>query len=145
MRKLGLALLLLLAGINLHAQELLCEVKVLDNQIQLTDKRIFRTLEQALTEFMNTRKWTEEDVKQNERIECNIQIILSEYDVKSNHFKGSAQVQARRPVFGSSYNTIIFNFNDENWDFTFVEFQPMLFNDNSFSSNLTSLLAFYAY
>jgi hypothetical protein len=145
MRKLGLLICLLFTAFCLQAQELLCEVKILDNQIQLTDKRIFRTLEQALTEFMNTRKWTEEDVKPNERIECNIQIIMSEYDVKTNHFKGAAQVQARRPIFGSSYNTQIFNLNDENWDFTFVEFQPMIFNDNSFSSNLTSLLAFYAY
>lgn len=146
MRKIAIAIIgLVLFCTASHAQELLCEVKIMDNQIQLTDKRIFRKLEQSLTEFMNSRKWTDEEVKPNERIECSIQIILSEFDVQTNHYKGSAQVQARRPVFASSYNTLTFNINDENWDFTFVEFQPLVFNDNSFSNNLTSLLAFYAY
>ena len=68
MRKIGVLICFLFNAFCLQAQELLCEVKILDNQIQLTDKRIFRTLEQALTEFMNTRKWTEEEVKPNERI-----------------------------------------------------------------------------
>lgn len=128
-----------------YAQELLCNVKVMDNQIQLTDKKIFRTLEQAITEFMNNTKWTPEKVQPNERIECNIQIILSTYDVKTNHFSGTAQILSRRPVFGTSYNSLLFNLNDENWEFDFAEFQPMNFNENSFSSNLTSLLGFYAY
>ncbi len=145
MRKLFFITVFVCTVCNAFAQELLCEVKILDNQIQLSDKRVFRTLEQTLTEFMNTRKWTSEEVQPNERIECNIQIILSSYDANSRAFKGSAQVQARRPIFGSSYNTIAFSINDENWEFTFVEFQPLIFNDNSFSDNLTSLLAFYAY
>ncbi len=130
---------------RLAAQELLCEVKILDNQIQLSDKRIFRTLEQSMNEFMNTRKWTSENVLENERIECNIQIILSSYDVKTNRFAGTAQIQSRRPVYSTSYNSLVFNFNDENWEFEFVEFQPLNFNENSFSSNLTSLMAFYAF
>ena len=127
-----------------YSQELLCSVKVLDNQIQLTDKRIFRTLEVVIAEFMNNTKWTSEKVLPNERIECNIQILLKSYDVQTNQFQGSMQVQSSRPIFGTSYNSVTFNFLDENIDFNFIEFQPMNFNENSFSSNLTSLLAFYA-
>ena len=127
------------------AQELLCTVTILDNQIQLSDKRIFRTLEQTLSNFMSTTKWTEEKYEPNERIECNIQIILTGYDPKTNAYAGSAQVQSRRPVFGSGYNTLVFNINDENWSFTFSEFEPLLFNENSFTSNLVALMSFYAY
>lgn len=127
------------------AQELLCNVKVIDNQIQLTEKRIFRTFEQVVTDFMNNTKWTTEKVQTNERIECNLQFILSSYNAQSNVFKGTLQVISRRPVYGTSYYTNTFNFLDENIEFIYVEFQPMNFNENSFSDNLTSLLAFYAY
>ncbi len=136
--------LTLLSHIGL-AQELLCNVKVIDNQIQLTDKRIFRTLEQTIAEFMNNRQWTSEKVAPNERIECNIQIILGSYDIKSYHFTGTMQVQSTRPVYAATYNSVLFNFLDENIEFDFMEFQPMNFNENSFSNNLTSLLGFYAY
>ncbi len=145
MHKIILSLWVCLMANIATAQELLVTVKVLDNQIQLTDKKIFRTLEQSITEFLNTKQWTPEKVQPNERIECNFQIILNSYDVKSNHFSGSMQVQSTRPVYGTAYNTVVFNFLDENIDFDFAEFQPMNFNDNSFTSNLTSLLAFYAY
>jgi hypothetical protein len=141
---LSLSLLILLV-IGTHAQEILCNVKVIDNQIQLTDKRIFRTLEQAIGEFINNRQWTPEKVQPNERIECNLQIILSSYDVKTNHFVGTMQIISRRPVYGTSYNSTLFNILDENIEFDFAEFQPMNFNENSYSSNLTSLLGFYSY
>ena len=100
MRKLIALIALFVIGMRAsQAQELLCQVKVLDNQIQLSDKKIFRTLEQALTEFMNTRIWTTEKFQPNERIECNIQIVLSAYDVRSNKFNGTMQVQSTRPAF----------------------------------------------
>ncbi|MES2560082.1 MAG: DUF4835 family protein [Bacteroidota bacterium] len=137
--------LMMLLSVSAFAQELLCNVKVIDNQIQLTDKKIFRTLELSIAEFMNNRQWTTEKVQPNERIECNLQIILSSYDVKHNHFVGTMQIISRRPVFGTSYNTTTFNILDENIEFDFAEFQPMNFNENSYSSNLTSLLGFYAY
>ncbi len=143
MRKI-LTLLFCLFALNSWSQELLCNVKVIDNQIQLTDKKIFRTLEQAIAEFMNNRQWTSEKVVPNERIECNIQIILSAYDLKTFHFTGTMQIQSSRPVYASTYNSVLFNFLDENIEFDFMEFQPMNFNENSFSNNLTSLLGFYA-
>ncbi|AMS26534.1 hypothetical protein AEM51_05350 [Bacteroidetes bacterium UKL13-3] len=144
-KRLLLLTLIILVSTTLFAQEILCNVKVIDNQIQLTDKKIFRTLEQAIGEFINNRQWTAEKVQSNERIECNLQIILSSYDVKTNHFVGTMQIISRRPVFGTSYNTTIFNVLDENIEFDFAEFQPMNFNENSYTSNLTSLLGFYSY
>jgi hypothetical protein len=128
-----------------QSQELLCTVTILDNQIQLSDKSVFRRLEQTIANFMNTTRWTEEPFEQNERIECNIQIILSAYDPSSNRYSGSGQVQSRRPVFGSVYNTTVFNMNDENWNFVWNEFEPMAFNENSFTTSLVALLSFYAY
>lgn len=135
----------LVFAIHTNAQEILCTAQILDNQIQLTDKRIFRTLEQVIGEFVTNAKWTNEKVQPNERIDMNIQIVLSQYDVASNFFKGTMQIVSRRPVYGSGYNTPVFNFLDENIEFNFQEFQPMNFNENSFTTNLTSLLAFYAY
>jgi hypothetical protein len=96
------------------AQELLCTVKILDNQIQLTNKKIFRTLEQTLTEYMNTTKWTDEKIMPEERIECNLQIVLSSYSVTTNNFQGTLQIQSTRPVYGTSYSSVTFNFLDEN-------------------------------
>lgn len=146
MPKILLALTLFLCTSTLSfSQELLCTVKILDNQIQLTNKKIFRTLEQALTEYMNTNKWTEEKVMPEERIECNLQIVLSSYDVTQNTFSGTLQVQSTRPVYGTSYNTVVFNFLDENINFEYAEFQRMNFNPNAYTDNLTSLFAFYAY
>lgn len=145
MRKFLITLFVILAVPHLQAQEFLCTATILDNQIQLSDKRIFRKLEQTITNFINTTRWTNEKVEPNERIELNIQIILSAYDASSNAYKGSCQVQARRPVYGTSYNTITFNINDENWEFVFNEFEPLVFNENSFTGNLVSLLSFYSY
>ena len=145
MNKIISTVFILLISISVNAQELVCSVTILDNQIQLSDKSIFRRLEQALTNLMNNTKWTDEPFEQNEKIECNIQLILQQYDPKTNAYKATAQVQSRRPVYGSVYNTLVFNINDENWDFVFNEFEPVVFNENSFTTNLVALMSFYAY
>jgi hypothetical protein len=134
-----------LFSIVARSQELLCTTTILDNQIQLSDKSVFRRLEQTISNFMNTTVWTEEKFEQNERIECNIQIILSQYDPKTNAYKGSAQIQSRRPVYGSVYMTTVFNINDENWEFVWNEFDQLVYNENSYTTNLVALMSFYAY
>ena len=135
-----------LMALSAQAQyELICTTNILDNQIALSDKRIFRKVEQSITNFMNSTRWTNEKFEANERIEINIQIILTGYDPNTSTYKGSCQVQSRRPVYGTSYNTILFNINDENWEFVFNEFDQMTYNDNVYTSNLVSLLSFYAY
>lgn len=145
MRKSGFLFALLFSFHTGFSQDILCKVNILDNQIQLTDKHIFRSLEQVITEFMNNTKWSQDKIQTNEKIECSIQIVLTGYDQQSNHFTGSAQIQSVRPAFGSSYNSVLFNFNDENWEFDYTEFQRLDFNENSYSTNLSSLLGFYAY
>ncbi len=145
MRKFILIIIFLSSITTSFSQDLNCKVTILDNAIQLTDKRIFRTLEQVLSEFMNNTKWSNDKIQTNEKVECTIQIILTAYDQQTNHFTGSGQIQCVRPVFGSSYNSVLFNFLDDSWEFDYTEFQRLDFNENSYTSNLSSLMGFYAY
>ncbi len=145
MRKFILIIIFLSSITTSFSQDLNCKVTILDNAIQLTDKRIFRTLEQVLSEFMNNTKWSNDKIQTNEKVECTIQIILTAYDQQTNHFTGSGQIQCVRPVFGASYNSVLFNFLDDSWEFDYTEFQRLDFNENSYTSNLTSLMGFYAY
>ncbi len=134
---------LLLSRIS-FAQELNCSVQVISPQIQSSDKKIFETLQTAINEFMNNRKWTGDQFLSQERIECSILINVSER-VSSDEFKATIQVQARRPVYHSSYSSSLFNYLDQEYQFRYLEYQPLEFSEQTFSSNLTSVLAFYAY
>ena len=126
------------------SQELNCKVQVLSQSIQGTDKRVFETLQTAIYEFMNNRKWTNDVFKINERIDCSILINITER-ISTEEFKATLQIQARRPVFKSSYNTVLLNNNDNDFQFKYQEGQPLEFTENTHLSNLTSVLAFYAY
>jgi hypothetical protein len=126
-----------------QTSELQCNIQVVSSKIQGTNKQVFRTMQQALYEFMNTRTWTDNVFAFDERIECNILINLTD-QISADEFKGTIQVQARRPVYNSSYNTVLLNFKDENVQFKYVEYQNLEFNENSTPSELTALLAFYA-
>jgi len=125
------------------AQELRCNVQIVSEQVQGTNKKVFETLQQAIYEFMNNRNWTNNVYSNEERIECNILFNIQDY--VGSEFKGTLQVQSRRPVFNSSYTSVMFNYLDQNIQFTYVEFESLEFNETSFTSNLTSLLAYYAY
>ena len=136
--------ILLSAYILSSAQELNCNVQVVTQQIQGTNKKIFQTLQSAIYEFVNNRPWTNNVYSYSERIECNILINLTE-QISSDEFKGTIQVQARRPVFNTTYNSTLFNFVDNNFHIRYVEFEPLEFNETSYLSNLTSILAYYVY
>lgn len=131
------------ALLKLKAQELNCNIQVVTQQIQGTNKQLFRTLQTAIYEFVNDRNWSNDVYAPTERIECNILINLTE-QFGADQFKGTIQVQMRRPVYNTSYNTTILNILDNNLDFRYVEFQPLLFDETQHIDNLTSLLAFYA-
>ncbi len=137
---------LLLACVPLfaEAQELRCNVQISSQQVQGTNRQVFQTLQSALNEFMNSRAWSGYKFSFNERIECSMLINIQEL-VGSDEFKGSLQIQVRRPVFNSSYNTVLFNYVDNDIDFKYVEFQPLEFSETSNLSNLTSMFAYYAY
>ncbi|OYU96047.1 MAG: hypothetical protein CFE21_06450 [Bacteroidetes bacterium B1(2017)] len=128
-----------------YAQEFLCRVKINDQQVQVTDKTIFRALEQRLQDFINNAKWSNEVVANNEKIEMNIEIILSAYDQTSYEYRASAIIQTRRPVYGANYSTTLFSFNDENWDFKYQEQDRIEYQDGQFLGDLSSLISFYAY
>jgi hypothetical protein len=139
-----LLLLLFLAPIIGFSQELNCQVQVLSQQIQRSDKRIFETLQNSIFEFMNNTRWTNDVYKMEERIECTILINVTD-QVSNDEFRGTLQIQSRRPVYKTSYNTVMFNYSDQDFQFKYLEFQPLEFALNTFTTNLTSMLAFYAY
>lgn len=135
-------LLLTFLSLNSFAQELNCSVSVNYSQITNVNPQIFKTLEKQVTEFMNNTKWTEKTFKQNEKINCVVFITVNGFD--SNNFEATIQVQSSRPIYNSTYSSPVFNFNDKDFKFRYVEFENMYFNPNSFDSNLISVLAFYA-
>ena len=126
------------------AQELNCRVFVNAEQVQTTERSVFKEMEVAFAEFMNNRKWTNDDFEQEELINCNIIINIS--DMPSiGRFEASVQILASRPVFNSDYESVTLNFADRDWLFEYVAAQPLEFNENIFNNNITSLLAYYAY
>lgn len=140
MRRFFIFLLIAFSGF-VSAQELNCVVQVLTSQIQ-GDKRIYETMQKAIFEFVNNTRWTRDVYKNDERIECSILINVTERS--SDDFKATIQIQSRRPVYKASYNSVLFNYIDQEFQFRYVEYQPLEFNETTHISNLTSVLAFYA-
>ncbi len=145
MKKILPILLLLFSLLKLSAQELDCRVQVSANAIQENSNRqMFDEMRTAIYEFMNNTKWTNHVFKQDERIECNILITLSER-ISSDEFKGTIQVQSSRTIFNTSYKSPVFKYLDKDFHFKYVQFEPIEFNINSHRDNLSSVLAYYAY
>jgi len=144
MRKLfALAILICLTG-NLYAQDLNARVQVLSPKIQTTNKRIFQVLETAMKDFLNGRKWSADAIAPAEKIDCNFVLNITSWDGNST-FSGELQVQSSRPVYNSSYTSTLFSINDKDVDFTYTEGQTIDFNAQNFQSNLSSIMAYYAY
>lgn len=135
--------LVLLVSFSTFSQELNCTVVV---NAQLTgDENLqqFKVLENQLNEFVNNTKWTDKTFGTQERIDCNMVINITEYS--NDLYRGSIQVQSARPVYGSSYTTPLYNFNDQDFSFRYIQFQNLIYNPNQFESNLISVLAFHVY
>jgi hypothetical protein len=126
-----------------QAQELNCNIQINSDQIQGTNKAVFTTLQKSMTEFVNNRKWTELTFANTERIECTMNIIVKK--VEDDIFTTEIQVQSRRPVFNTTYNSTLFNFKDNSYTFNYKEFDQLEMNENTINSNLTAVLAYYAY
>jgi hypothetical protein len=141
----SLLLVVFLFGLNtVQSQELICDVRVLSNKIQSSDKQKFTTLQTALREFVNNRKWTNDAFKDDERIECSFSITL-EQELSTDKYSATLSVQASRPIFNSSYYSPLLNYVDKEVQFRYIEFQTLEFNENTHISNLTSLISFYCY
>src|SRR5258708_483790 len=135
----------------LRAQELQANIPVLANRLPSTvDHKIFQTLQSALRDFVNTRKWSNESFQNNEKIACNFLLNISSAG-DNNTFQATLTVQAGRPVYNSSYQSPLINFQDASFSFRYVEYQPLDFNENRvqgsepFAANLTAEIAYYVY
>lgn len=136
-------LFILISLSTMFSQELKVRVDVNSDKIQGTNKQPFQTLQNKLTEFMNEQKWSDAKFSTNEKIEASFVLTLTEVD--GENYKGELQIQAKRPVYNSSYKTTLLNLRDVSIDFVFREFEPLHFNINAIESNLTAIMAFYAY
>lgn len=138
-----IGIFVIICSLSLQAQELNAVVIINAEQTGKAELQVFKTLERSLTEFINNTKWTDRRYKQQERVECSFNIIVQE--INSDAFRASVQIQSSRPVFNSNYDSPVFNYNDRDFDFDYVEFQPLIFNPNNFDSNLVSVISYYVY
>lgn len=129
--------------VTTQAQELSCKVMVNYDKVTNINSQVFKTLETSLTEFINKTAWTEKNYKENEKINCSMFITLNSSD--SNSFDATIQVQSSRPIYNSSFTSPLLNINDKDFTFQYTEFQNLIYNPNSFDSNLISTIAYYCY
>lgn len=135
------AISIIVAGLN--AQELNCNFSINTSKIQGTNKQVFIAMEEAIRDFLNNTVFTNHVYDNQERIECNMLLDIQEQP-SAYSFKGKLQIQSRRPVYGSSYNSVLFNYVDNDVDFTYQEGEPITYSENTFISNLSSILSYYA-
>ena len=135
--------LFILMSYFVTAQELRCNISVSSQKIQGTNRELFTNMQRDMYEFLNNKRWSENIFQYDERIECSIQITLDE-QIGSDQFRGSMQVRVSRPVYNSSYSTVLLNFRDNDIDYIYREFEPLEYSETGQNSNLVNLLAFYA-
>ena len=136
-------LVALLYSFTGFSQELNCTVTINSDQVNQTNQQIFQTLERSLTDFINKTKWTNRIYRENEKVNCRMFITVTQFE--NNNFAANIQIQSSRPVYNTSYETPIFNYKDNDFNFNYIEFQPLVYNENVFESNLIAVVAYYAY
>lgn len=144
MKRLAGLIFILFITFQTYSQEFLCSVSVNSSRIEGTDKRVFESLQTSLNEFINNRVWTNYQFQGDERIECSMMITI-ESRISTDEFKGKMNLALRRPVFNTTYNSVLFNYIDENIQFRYIENQSLDFTENTYTSNLTSVVAYYLY
>ncbi len=137
-----LALLFLLSPFKgAKGQDLNANVRILTNDLANADKALVADLQMAIFNFLNNKKWSDDKIQINEKIDCTFIINLKTQ--QSDNFTATVEIQSSRPVYGSSYNSIVFRHLD-NWDFKYSLYLPLDFQESSYSGQLTSLLAYYS-
>ena len=139
-----LVFLLVIFPVSSRSQELNCNVQISAQMIQGSNREIFESMQRDIYDFMNNTVWTNHVLSYSERIDCNILINLTD-QLSGDEFRGTIQIQLRRPVFNTTYNSTILNFVDNNFQFRYVEFQTLEFDPSTHRYNLISVLAYYAY
>ncbi len=128
-----------------EATELNCDVDVNSEKVSATNRDVFNELKQAITDYMNTTKWTNATFGYNEKIYCKIMLTISSWDNATGLMKGDLQIHSQRPVFNSTYTTGLINFKDPKVEFTFEPGQQLVFSEMEMEDNLTAILNFWAY
>ena len=127
------------------AQELNCTVQVIySSKTQLTDPTVVQSMQQSVSDFLNTRKWTNDIYQNTERIQCSMIINLTQ-QISTTQFSAQVTVTSNRPTFNSAYNTTLLNILDKDWTMTYSAFQPLSYTENGNNSDFSALLAYYAY
>ncbi|MDA9002216.1 DUF4835 family protein [Flavobacteriaceae bacterium] len=142
MRRL-ISLAVLLISFSIGSQELNCKLVVNAQQTGNENVQVFKTLEKQLNEFVNNTRWTSKNFKIQERIECSMVINVQNY--QSDAFQASIQIQSARPIYNAFYASSLYNFNDKDFNFNYLEYQNLNFNTTQFESNLVSVIAFHVY
>jgi len=140
-----LTLLYILLTVSVSAQELQVKININSSQIEGTDKAVFETLKEALEQWMNDRQWTELQFQKQERIVCNFNLTVTKYNRQSNLFECTAMIQANRPVYNSAYTSTLYNNKDADFNFEYVQYDQLNFNEEMVDNQLTALMAYYAY
>ncbi len=133
---------------KLFAQELNCKVSISTDQLQVNEQRgattIYPEIQNVIQEFLNNRRWSNDNFSTEEKINCSLSIIMTKATAGGD-YEANANFQVRRPVYGTNYETILLNYVDKSFNFKYVAGTPLTYNDNNFNDNLTQMLAFYAY
>ena len=143
MRKTLVIVLLCLLCVGSYSQELKCTVTINSDQVQGTNKEVFNTLKQSIEEYVNTLRWTNMTFQEKERIECSMLLVVK--SVQDHVYNCEFTCQSRRPVYGSSYSTPLLNIKDKEFIFTYQEYDRLDYQQSTFTTNLTALLAYYCY
>lgn len=145
MRIIRIILFLLVLCTQVRAQELEAKVNVNHQKINQSSTAVFDDLQQQLTEFINTRQWTNMQFRKNERIRCTFNIIVNKYNESDNSFECTLSVQSVRPVYNSAYTTTAFSIQDPSFNFRFQQYDKLEFRPDVIDNELTALIAYYSY
>lgn len=140
----GLTALVLMGSMRLHAQELNCQVQINSQQIAINDNTVFEAMQRSVYEFMNTRRWTNDKFRPSERIDCSILIQINKR-ISTDTYEATFQISSSRPIYGSTYSSPLFRYQDESIVFKYLQFDVLDFSMNAYLSELTSILGYYAY
>ena len=140
----ALLLLVLPSTASAEGEELNATVNLNSSKVQGSNTEVFTMLQDALNEFINSRKWTTNTYEENERIVCSFNFVVNSYS-NDGSFDCSLMVQATRPVYGSSYNSMLFKYEDASIKFKYQPYDRLEFVEDNLDNNLTAVIAFYVY
>lgn len=143
MKKGILLLLLICYSFTSFSQELNFTVIINSDRARIQNTNVFAQMKTSFEQFLNGRSWTTDEFRPEERIKGNLLITINDVP-QVGTYNATVQIQTVRPVYGTNYESLVFNFADRNWNFDYIESQPLEFNRFTYLNNISSLLAFYA-